>query len=67
MRGMRVGKKSQIKRDGEIMVSMIITVWSVKPKFEMFTIYNDIFNFAILEYSKKLCLLIDKPSVSFIF
>ena len=49
------------------MVSMIITVWSVKPKFEMFTIYNDIFNFAILEYSKKLCLLIDKPSVSFIF
>ena len=49
------------------MVSMIITTWSVKPEFEMFTIFNDIFNFTILEYSEKLCILIEKPSVFFIF
>ena len=49
------------------MVSMITTAWLVKPKFETFTIFNDIFNFEILEYSENLCLLIDKPSVFFIF
>ena len=49
------------------MVSMIITAWSVKSEIEVFTIFNNIFNFAILEYSEKLCILIDKPSVFFIF
>ena len=35
-------------------------------EFEVFTIFN-IFNFTILEYSEKLCTLIDKPPVFFNF